>query len=104
MVAGLFDSSMWEMASVGYIWVCRGMQRGQRHPTQNKTKQNNKTRNGGRTETGEEQRERESSIREQVQGREGRLNGEKSDQGDNHAKKLPDDISVRQDEFIRTWK
>lgn len=28
----------------------------------------------GRTDTGEEQRERESSIREQAQGREGRLN------------------------------
>lgn len=23
-MAGLFDSSMWEMASVGYIWVFRG--------------------------------------------------------------------------------
>lgn len=68
MVAGLFDSSMWEMASVGYIWGFRGHAKEEEAP---KTRQRKRKR--WTDETGKEQRERESSINEQVQGRGGEV-------------------------------
>lgn len=63
MVTGLFDSSIWEMGSAGYIWTYRCMQRQRRHRNR---------RMDGRTEQrGLEARgaaERENLIREEVQG------------------------------------
>lgn len=70
MVTGLFDSSMWEMVSAGYIWMCRCMQRWQRH----KNKQMDGQKKGGRLKRkGAE--ERENFIREEVWGldREGKI-------------------------------